>query len=80
MSGDKKGCPVTNAGCPPVITLVADMKWVKRGAYAAIANAVAVIGTLTVVAILFFGRVVLNSLADDALANTPTEMVEGKTK
>ena len=27
----KNKCPVTDKGCPPVITLVSDLKWVKWG-------------------------------------------------
>ena len=33
---ERPECPVTVEGCPPVITIAADMKWVKRGIWIAV--------------------------------------------
>lgn len=41
-----KECPVTEEGCAPVITVRADMRWVKRGFWLAVAQLIALLITL----------------------------------
>lgn len=63
-------CPVTPVGCPPVIRLTTDMKWVVRGAHIAIVHFLAFL--------LLVGGIAVKAYFDhaqpDAVANT--EIVE----
>jgi hypothetical protein len=68
-------CPVSDEGCPPVITMAADMKWVKRGAYAAIAEALALLmGVLIFLAVTTFNK----AFNTDASANSRSEITRPK--
>ena len=49
-------CPVSDEGCSPVVTLTTDMKWVKRGAFAAIGQFMLLLATLLAAGVIFMTK------------------------
>jgi hypothetical protein len=73
LSAEKNECPVTDKGCPPVIELKADMRWVKRGAWASIAQFLTIVGAAI---ILLLGKL-YNHVEGEAVAK-PSQEVAGE--
>jgi hypothetical protein len=73
MTDKKKACPVTEQGCPPVIELKSDMRWVVWGAKLTIVQFVGVAVTV----LLLLLKAAIGHMQAGAMAETnPAGMME----